>query len=153
MNEILRQVGQLLINSIPAAIGLMVVWAGYRFIVHGKLQQVLAQRHALTEGAIQRAQQEIADAEARTAEYEQKVGEARAQIYQQQQANRQQVLEQRNAALAEARRNAGEMVKQARAALEKDVLAAKAVLEQQANVLADQVIEQVLRPATAAGGR
>ena len=153
MNEILTQVGQLLISSIPAAIGLMVVWAGYRFIVYGKLQQVLAARHALTEGAIQRAQQEIADAEARTAEYEQKVREARAQIYQQQQANRQRVLEQRNAALAEARRSAGEMVKQARAALGKDVLAAKAALEQQANALADQVIEQVLRPAAAAGGR
>lgn len=152
MNEILRQVGELLISSIPAAIGLMVVWAGYRFIVHGKLQQVLEQRHALTEGAIQRAQQEIADAEARTAEYEQKVREARAQIYQQQQAYRQRVLEQRNAALAEARSNAGEMVKQARAAVEKDVLAAKAALEQQANALADQVIEQVLRPAAAVGG-
>ena len=153
MNEILRQVGELLISSIPAAIGLMVVWAGYRFIVHGKLQQVLEQRHALTEGAIQRAQQEIADAEARTAEYEQKVREARAQIYQQQQAYRQRVLEQRNAALAEARSNAGDMVKQARAAVEKDVLAAKAALEQQANALADQVIEQVLRPAAAVGGR
>jgi F-type H+-transporting ATPase subunit b len=153
MNEILRQVGQLLISSIPAAIGLLVVWAGYRFIVYGKLQQVLEQRHALTEGAIQRAQQEIAGAEARTAEYEQKLREARAQIYQQQQANRQRVLEQRNAALAEARKSAGEMVKQARAALEKDVLAAKAALGQQANALADQVIEQVLRPAAAAGGR
>jgi F-type H+-transporting ATPase subunit b len=153
MTDILRQVGQLLISAIPAAIGLMVVWAGYRFIVHGKLQQVLEQRHALTEGAVQRAQREIADAEARTAEYEQKVREARAQIYQQQQAYRQRVLEQRNAALAEARKNAGEMVKQARSALEKDVLAAKATLEQQANVLADQVIEQVLRPAAAAGGR
>ncbi|HET9837359.1 MAG TPA: hypothetical protein VFR84_03930 [Candidatus Angelobacter sp.] len=153
MTDILRQVGQLLISAIPTALGLIVVWAGYRFIVHGKLQQVLAQRHALTEGAIQRAQREIADAEARTAEYEQKVREARAQIYQQQQAYRQRVLEQRNAALAEARRNAGEMVKQARAALEKDVLAAKTALEQQANVLADQVIVQVLRPAAAAGGR
>ena len=153
MDEILRQVGQLLISAIPTALGLLVVWAGYRFIVHGKLQQVLEQRHALTEGAIERAQQEIAAAEARTAEYEQRVREARAQIYQQQQAYRQQVLEQRNAALAQARKQAGEMVKSARAALEKDVLAAKAALEQQANMLADKVIETVLRPASTAGGR
>ena len=153
MDEILRQVGTLLIAAIPTALGLLVVWAGYRFIVHGKLQQVLDQRHALTEGAIQKAQQEIAAAEARTANYEQRVREARAQIYQQQQAYRQRVLEQRNAALAAARKQAGDMVKQARAALEKDVLAAKTSLEQQANVLADQVIQQVLRPAAAAGGR
>jgi F-type H+-transporting ATPase subunit b len=149
MDEILRQVGQLLISAIPTIIGLLIVWTGYRFIVHGKLQQVLEQRHALTEGAMQRAQQEIAAAEARTADYEQRVREARAQIYVSQQAYRQRIMEQRNAALAEARKQAGEMVKNARAALEKDVLAAKATLEQQANILADKVIETVLRPASA----
>jgi F-type H+-transporting ATPase subunit b len=152
MNEILRQVGQLLISSIPTILGLLVVWAGYRFIVHGKLQQVLEQRHALTQGAIQRAQQEIAAAESRTAEYEQRLRDARAQIYQTQQANRLRMVEQRNAALAEARKQAGETVKSARAALEKDMLAAKATLEQQVSALADKVIESVLRPA-AAGGR
>lgn len=44
-------------------------------------------------------------------------------------------------------------MKQARAALEKDTLGAKAALEQQANVLADQVIATVLKPAAAVGGR
>jgi F-type H+-transporting ATPase subunit b len=153
MDELLRQVGELLISSIPTAIGLLVVWAGSRFIVHGKLQQVLEQRHALTEGAIQRAQQEIATAESRTAEYEQRLRDARAQVYQSQQANRQRLVEQRNAALAEARQQAVEMVKSARTALEKDMLAAKQSLEQQANVLADEVIERVLHTAAAAGGQ
>lgn len=153
MDELLRQVGELLISSIPTAIGLLVVWAGYRYIVHGKLQQVLEQRHALTEGAIQRAQQEIATAESRTAEYEQRLRDARAQVYQSQQANRQRLVEQRNAALAEARQQAVEMVKSARTALEKDMLAAKQSLEQQANILADEVIERVLHTAAAVGGQ
>lgn len=151
MDEILRQVGQLLISSIPTILGLLVVWAGYRFIVHGKLQQVLEQRHALTQGAVQRAQREIAAAETRTAEYEQRLRDARAQIYQTQQANRLRMVEQRNAALAEARKHAGETVKAARTALEKDMLGAKATLEQQVAALADKVIESVLRPATAGG--
>jgi F-type H+-transporting ATPase subunit b len=132
---------------------LLVVWAAYRLILHGKLEQVLEQRHALTEGAIQRARQEIVQAEERTTEYENRLRDARAQIYQVQQANRQRMVEQRNTALAEARKQAGETVKSARAALEKDVVAAKASLEQQAGVLADKVIETVLRPAAAAGGR
>ncbi len=153
MDAILRQIGELLISAIPTIIGLLIVWTGYRFIVHGKLQQVLEQRHALTEGAIERAQQEIAAAEARTAEYEQRVREARTQIYKAQQASRQRTMDERNAALAEARKQAGETVKKARGVLEKDVLDAKAVLEQQANVLADRVIETVLKPASAAGGR
>jgi len=81
------------------------------------------------------------------------VREARSQIYKTQQANRQRVMDERNAALAESRKNAGEMVKKARAAMEKDTIGAKAALEQQANVLADQVIATVLKPAAAAGGR
>ena len=54
MDAILRQIGELLISSIPTIIALLIVWVGYRFIVHGKLQQVLEQRHALTEGAMER---------------------------------------------------------------------------------------------------
>jgi F-type H+-transporting ATPase subunit b len=152
MDAILRQIGELLISSIPTIIALLIVWTGYRFIVHGKLEQVLEQRHALTEGAIERAQQEIAAAEARTAEYEQRVREARNQIFKAQQANRQRTMDERNRALAEARKQAGETAKKARAVLEKDMVDAKANLEQQAQVLADQVIESVLKPA-AAGGR
>jgi F-type H+-transporting ATPase subunit b len=153
MDAILRQIGELLINSIPTIISVLILWTAYTFLVHNKLHQVLAQRHALTEGAMERAQQEIATAEKRTAEYEQRVREARSQIYKAQQANRQRVVDERNAALAEARKNAGEMVKKARAVLETDTAGAKAALEQQASALADQVIATILKPATAAGGR
>jgi len=153
MDAILRQIGELLVNSIPTIISVLILWMAYRFIVHGKLRQVLAERHALTEGAIERAQQEIATAEKRTAEYEQRVREARSQIFKTQQANRQRVMEERNTALAESRQRAGEMVKKARAVLEAETAGAKSALEQQANVLADQVIASVLKPAAAAGGR
>jgi len=152
MDAILRQIGELLVNSIPTIISVLILWTAYTFLVHNKLRQVLGQRHALTEGAIEREQQEIAIAEKRTAEYEQRVREARSQIYKTQQAHRQRVMDERNAALADARKNDGEMVKKARTALEKDTVAAKASLEQHANVLADQVIATVLKPA-AAGGR
>ena len=153
MDAILRQIGELLVNSIPTIISVLILWTAYRFIVHGKLRQVLAERHALTEGAMERAQQEIATAEKRTAEYEQRVREARSQIFKTQQASRQRVMEERNTALAESRQRAGEMVKKARAVLEAETTGAKSTLEQQANVLADQVIATVLKPSAAAGGR
>jgi F-type H+-transporting ATPase subunit b len=152
MDAILRQIGELLISSIPTIFSLLIVWTGYRFIVHGKLQQVLEQRHALTQGAVQRAQEEIAKAEAKTAEYEQRVGEARAEIYKTQQANRQRMMDARNAALADARKQAGDKVKEARASLVATMETSKAALRQQADALADKVIESVLKPA-AAGGR
>jgi F-type H+-transporting ATPase subunit b len=152
MDAILRQIGELLISSIPTIFSLLIVWTGYRFIVHGKLQQVLEQRHALTQGAVQRAQEEIAKAEAKTAEYEQRLGEARAEIYKTQQANRQRMMDARNAALADARKQAGDKVKEARASLVAAVETSKSALREQADALADKVIESVLRPA-AAGGR
>jgi F-type H+-transporting ATPase subunit b len=153
MDEILRQLGELLVSSVPTMISLLVVWGAYQVIVYRRLQQVLAQRHAMTEGAIQQAQAEIASAEARTAEYEQKVREARAHIYKNQEANRRRMLEQRNAALAEARKQAEEKIKIARAATGEDVAQAKAGLQRQAEALADQIIESIIRPAAAAEGR
>lgn len=153
MGETLNQLGGLLLSSIPAILSLLIVWVGYRWIVYGRLQQVLAERQARTEGAVQQAQEQIASAEARTAEYERKVREARAQIYQGQEARRRRTMEEREAALAEARQQADATVKQARAALEKDTLAAEAALELQADGLANQIIESVLKPAAALGGR
>jgi len=153
MGETLNQLGELLLSSVPAIISLLVVWTGYRWIVYGRLQQVLGERQARTEGAVKHAQEQIASAEARTAEYESKVGGARAHIYQAQEARRRRTMEQRESALAEARRQADAMVREARAALAKDTLAAKATLEQQADGLANQIIESVLKPAVAAGGR
>jgi F-type H+-transporting ATPase subunit b len=153
MNETLRQIGQLLLSSIPAIIGFLIVWAAYRAIVYKPLQRVLAERQARTDGAIQQAQAEIAAAEERTAEYERRVREARSQIFAAQEARSRRTMEQREAALAEARRQGDSRVKSARASLADDVLAAKATLQQQAEILAEKIIESVVKPAPALGGR
>src|SRR5215472_12209605 len=151
--DTLNQLGELLLSSIPAIIGLLIVWAAYRGLVYGPLQKVLAERQARTEGAIQQAQTEIASAEARTAEYEQRVREARTRIYMTQEAHGRRVMQERDAALAEARKKADAKIREARAALERDMLAAKAGLQQQAEILADEIIESVLRPAVVVEGR
>jgi F-type H+-transporting ATPase subunit b len=153
MDAILKSLGQLLLNAIPALFALLIVWAAYRLIVYTRLQQVLADRRARTEGAIEEAKKEIASAEERTAEYERRVREARAQVYVAQEAHSRRTMEERSKALAEARKQAEAMVRSARAALEKDTLAAKASLQQQADSLADAIIESVLKPAASAGGR
>ena len=153
MDDTLRQIGELLLASIPTIIALLVVWSAYRLIVHTRLQQVLAERHTRTEGAIEQARAQIAAAEARTAEYEQRVREARATIYKYLEARRQQIMDERNAALVQARKQTEQMIAEARVVLEKDVVAAKATLDQQAAMLADQIIATILKPAMAVGGR
>lgn len=151
--EIVKQVGELLLYSIPTMICLLVVWGAYRVLVHGRLQQILAERHARTEGAIQQAQAAISEAERRTAEYEQRLREARAQVYATQESYRNKMMEQRAAALADARKQSDEMIKSARTAIEQDMVAAKAGLQKQVEILADQIIRSILKPALAVGGR
>jgi F-type H+-transporting ATPase subunit b len=153
MDETLRQLGELLLSSVPTIIALLIVWSAYRLIVHTRLQQVLAERHTRTEGAIEQAKLEISNAETRTAEYEQRVREARSAIYKQQEARRQRMIEARNTALAQARSQAEVMIANARAVLEKDVATARVVLQEQAQPLADKIIDSVLRTALAVGGR
>jgi F-type H+-transporting ATPase subunit b len=150
MDETLRQLGELLLGSVPTIILFLVAYLSYRFIVHGRLEQVLQERYARTEGAVEKARADVAAAEAKTAEYEQRLREAKMAIFKAQEARRQQALQARAAAIAEARAVAGAEVNQARARLQQEVSAAKAQLQPQAERLADDVIRTILKPVAIA---
>ena len=150
MNEILEQLGGLLLGSVPTIIFIVVLFVIYTAVVHKPLIKVLAERHNRTEGAIEKARADIARAEARTAEYEQRLREARMTVFKSQEAHRQQALQARAAAVAEARTRAQAQVEQARAAIEQDKVAAQVGLEAESGKLATAIIRAVLEPATQA---
>jgi F-type H+-transporting ATPase subunit b len=147
MDETLRQVGELLLGSIPTIIFMVLLYGIYSALVHKPLVKVLAERRSKTEGAIETARADIAAAEARTAEYEQRLREARIAVFKNQEALRQQALQVRAAAVAGARNRAQAQIEQARAAIEKDKVAAQAGLEAESGKLAAEIIRIVLRPA------
>ena len=147
MDETLRQLGGLLLGSIPTVILLLVVYAAYSTIVHKPLSRVLAERRAKTEGAIEKARADMAAAEARTSEYEQRLRESRATVFRSQEARRQAALRARTAAVAAARARAQEQVEKARAAIEHDKVAAQETLQQESARLAAEIVRAVLRPA------
>jgi len=151
MDEILGQLGGLLLGSVPTIIFMVLLYGIYTVLVHKPLLKVLAERRGKTEGALEKARADIAAAEARTAEYEQRLREARMAVFKSQEAHRQQALQARAAALAEARARAQAQVEQARAALEKDKLAAQVGLQAESGRLAIEIIRTVLQPATAGG--
>lgn len=157
MDETLRQVGELLLGSIPTIIFMVVLYAAYKILVHKPLTRTLEERRSKTEGAVEKAAADIAMAEARTAEYEQRLREARMTIFKSQEARRQLALQARSAAVAEARSRAQVQVEQARSGIEKDKSAALAGLEQESSKLAAEIIRTVLRPGSpqvpAGGGR
>ena len=154
MEETLRQIGGLLLGSIPTIICFLFLYVCYTFLVQKPLNRVLAERRARTTGAIEKAQKDIASAEARTAEYEQKLRDARLALFKSQEARRAKASQVRAAALDEARKRATEQIDRARTEIEKEKVAAKGSLESEAGRLASEIIRSVLEPATAsAGGR
>jgi|ERR1700722_5429235 F-type H+-transporting ATPase subunit b len=149
MDQTLRQLGELLLGSVPTVILLGLLYVLYTAIVHKPLQRVLAERRSKTEGAVEKSRADIAAAEARTADYEQRLREARAAIFRVQEAKRQASLQSRAAAVSEARAKAQAQVQAAKKDIEADRFAAQAALQQDAASLAQEIMRRVLRPAGA----
>lgn len=149
MDQTLIQLRGLLLGAVPTVIFLLVVYWLYAVIVHKPLVKVLADRRAKTEGAVEKARADVAAAEARTAEYEQRMREARTAVFKAQEARRQQAMQVRTAAVAEARAKAQKQIEQARVAIEKEKSDAQAALRAEAGKLATEMIRTVLSPAGA----
>jgi F-type H+-transporting ATPase subunit b len=147
MDETLRQLGGLLLGSIPTIIFFVLLYGVYTVLVHKPLVRVLAERRSKTEGAMEQASKDIAFAEQRAAEYERKLREVRLALFKRQEARREQATQARAAAVAEARARAQAQVNQTRAAIEEDKTIAQRSLEEESGRLASQIIRSVLRPA------
>jgi F-type H+-transporting ATPase subunit b len=156
MDETLRQIGGLLLGSIPTVIFFLLLYGLYTTLVHRPLTRILSERYSRTQGAIEQARTNVAAAEARTAEYEQRLREARLALFKTQEARRAQAFQLRAVAVEEARTKAHAQVEQARAGIEQDKQEARKSLESEAGRLASEIIRVILEPALAqspAGGR
>src|SRR5208282_468281 len=149
MDETLRQLGGLLLGSMPTVILIALLYVLYTAIVHKPLRRVLDERRSKTEGAIEKSRADIAVADARTSEYEQRLREARATLFRAQEARRKAALDERAAALSRARQLAQAQVQTAKAEIENDREAAQAGLQAQAQMLATDIMRRVLQPAGA----
>jgi len=149
MDQTLRQLGELLLGAVPTVILLATLYILYTFLVHRPLTAVLAERRNRTQGAMEKSRADIAAAEARTAEYEQRLREARQKVFKNQEARRQQATQSRAQAVNQARARAQEQVKQARTAIEVDKQQAMSKLQTDAARLATDIVRTVLRPVAA----
>jgi len=156
MDQLLKQVGELLLGAVPTATILLLLYGAYTVLVGRPLHRILAQRRGLTEGAILKARADVAAAEARTAEYEERLREAKSAIFKAAEARRQAAQDARNAVLAQAREAAHQQIRAAQAAIEQEMTSARATLQAESDRLANQIIQAVLKPAGAipvAGGQ
>jgi F-type H+-transporting ATPase subunit b len=150
MDETLRQLGELLLRSIPTIFLFLVVYLGYRIIVHKPLVRVLEERYQRTQGAVEKARADISAAEARTLEYEQRLRESKLAIIRAREERLAKAVAVRNDILNRAREQAAVKVAEARAALGLDVETAKSGLQVDAEKLSQEVIATILRPVALA---
>ncbi len=144
MEAILHQIGELMIGSVPTIVFFLILLVAYAFLVRRPLERVLAQRHSRTGGAMDEARAATASAEAKTAEYEHRLREARAEIFAARAARQKVAAEARDHALAGAREAAQQRITSAREAVERSGAEAKAQLETGAASLSQRILAAIL---------
>ena len=147
MDDILRQLGDLFLGSIPTMVIFLLLVLCYTVLVHRPLGRTLALRRERTAGAVDKAHAAIAMAEAKTQEYEARLRAARVEI---QQARDRQVAgwnAAREKAVAEAREIATADVRAARAALAADAAQSRAGMAASIDALSQQILATILPPS------
>ena len=120
-------------------------------LVGKPLRKVLDERRQRTEGAVLKARADIAAAESKTHDYEQRLRDARLAIFKAQEVRRQAAQKARATAVAEARERAQQQVREARIAIEQDMASARQSLQAESETLASEIIRTILKPAGAVG--
>ena len=152
MQDIMQQLGGLLVGAIPTALLFIVLVFAYQFLVQGPLTVVLAKRRDITEGAMEDARKAVAQAEAKAQEYGERLRQARADVYKLREQRMKQWSAERDAALDAAHKAATHKVRQVKAELEAETAAARQAIQASAADLAGLAVSAVLPLPLAAGG-
>jgi F-type H+-transporting ATPase subunit b len=109
---------------------------------------VLAERRARTTGAVEQARNAISEAEAKTADYEEKLRRAKADLFGAREKQLKQWQAERDQALAEARAATTEKVQAAKSEIEQSVSIARRQIEAMSAELSDQIMRAVMPAET-----
>ena len=144
MDLILKQLGGLVLGSVPTMILFILLILAYNLLVRRPLTAMLAERRARTLGAVEQARGAIAAAEAETTVYEDKLRGAKSELFQAREQRLKQWAVERERVLGEVRQSAGSRVKAARAEIESSALAARGQIDIVSAELSSRVIAAVL---------
>jgi F-type H+-transporting ATPase subunit b len=152
MNEILRQLGHLFVRTVPTVLFVFFLLVILDRLFFRPILGVLKERESKTRGALERAHEQAAAADAKAREYEETFQAARQEVYRRREADRRDALAEREKQLAEARNKAEATLKEALDGLGREVDSAKQELEKASAPLAAEITEAVLSGKEPAGG-
>src|SRR5437588_7350363 len=121
MDQMLHDLGGLLLKAIPTMALLLVLYFYLKAMLFGPLDRILKQRRELTDGARKAAGHSLEAAERKTREFETKLRDARGQVYKEQEEIRRKLLEEQASQLAQAHANSEGIVKDAKRGLAAEI--------------------------------
>jgi F-type H+-transporting ATPase subunit b len=149
MEATLHALGGILLKAVPTFLLVVLLHFYLKGVFFKPLQKVLRQRYEATEGARKLAGESLERAAARTSEYQAAMRAARTEVYRTQEQAHKRLQEGEFAELTAARHRAEAAVQEAKAQLARDVEAAKAGLARDSDLLANQIVESILRRSAA----
>jgi F-type H+-transporting ATPase subunit b len=149
MDQILNQLGELVLGAVPTMILFILLVIAYGVLVRQPLDRILAERRARTTGAVEQAKGAIAAAEAETSAYEEKLRRAKAEIFEARERRLKQWNAEREAALEQARQATQSRISAAKQGIELSVADARTQIEGVSAELSSRVLAAVV-PGVAA---
>src|SRR6185437_4228847 len=144
MEEILNQLGGLVLGSVPTMVLFILLVIAYGLLVRRPLDRVLAERRARTTGAVEQARGAIAAAEAETSAYEEKLRNAKAAIFQARDQKLKQWNAERDAAIEQVRQATQERIRVAKQDIEQSATTARSQIEGMSAELSSRILSAVL---------
>jgi F-type H+-transporting ATPase subunit b len=152
--EILHQIGQLFLQAVPTIVIVLLFYFFLRWAFFNPIQKAMAERTARIEGARAEAAAMEAEAKQELDTYHSAIRKARGQIYAEQEAARQAVLDERTRLLTAMRHRVQEDVNAAKKRIAIEAAAARADIERDSPALAAQIAQTILkRPAPREGAQ
>jgi F0F1-type ATP synthase membrane subunit b/b' len=142
--EIAHQLGRLFLGAVPTVIVVLLFYFFLRWAFFGPIQKAMAERSARIEGARAEAAAAEAGAKQELDSYHGALRKARAEIYAEQEQQRQEALDNRAKLIKAMRSRAQEDVHAAKKRIAEELAAARAGVERDAPTLAGQIARAIL---------
>jgi len=149
MDKTLQALGGIVLMGLPTFFLVIVLAACVKYLYLKPLERVLDERFRLTEGARKAAEESFKTANEKIGEYERALGAARAEIYQEQAEFLRNLHAEQSELARAARLQTEERVASIKLSIAQEADVARENLESQAEALAVEIAETILRPRVA----
>jgi F-type H+-transporting ATPase subunit b len=150
--DILRQLGELFLQSLPTVVLVFLFYLFLRWSFFGPIQKAMAERAARIEGARAEAARLEAEAKQELDTYNQRLNEARRRIFVEQEEARHATLDERARLLKAMRARTQEEVAAAKLTIAAEIAEAQREMESQVPQLASQIARAILKGPSQLGG-